>query len=140
MAKLKLNYNTAVFKLCLDSKTSGTVAGQRLRESIAFSNLTDLLIKLDYVMDMQDYPRAFQRKRQFEQDGKKDTAVPFATSPDDVMSAEAVDSYAGAQATLMLQIMTRQNATWQGSVSSGAERFLFDSDLQLLEIIDRLTD
>ena len=140
MSTLKLNYKTAVFKLCLDSKSTGTVVGQRLLEPIPFSSLPDMIFKLDYVMDMQNYPRAFQRKRQFETDGKKDASVPYATTPDEAMSAEAVDGLDGSLVTLMLQVMTRQNATWQGSISVSSERFLFDSALQMLDIIDRLTD
>ena len=139
MAILKLNYNTAVFKLCLDSKTSGKIAGQRLREPIPFSDLPEMLLKIDYVMDMQDYPRAFQRKRQFEIAEKKVSDIPYAASPDDMMSAESVEGCSGGLVTLMLQVMTRQNSTWQGTVTANSERFIFESVLNLLEVIEKLT-
>ena len=142
MTTLKLNYKTAIFRLCINSKSSGTIVGQRLREPIPFSSLPDLLFKLDYIMDKQDYPRAFQRKRLFEQDSKKYDGLAYAETPEEAMTAEAVDASTGEVITLRLQVITRQNATWQGSVSivssSDSERFDFDSDLQLLVIIDRL--
>ena len=140
MEALKLNYNTALFKLCFDSKTSGLITGQRLRETIPFSDLPETLLKIDCVMDMQNYPRAFQRKRQFGNTERKAASVPYAASLEEMLSEEAVDRCSGAIATLLLQVMTRQNSTWQGSVTSNSERFRFDSVLQLLEIIDKLTD
>lgn len=140
MASLKLNYNTAVFILCFDSKTSGRIAGRRLREPIPFFDLPAMLLKIDSVMDLQDYPRAFQRKRQFENAAKSVQSVPYARDEDEMMTAEDVDALEGKLITLKLQVMTRQSATWQGSVTAGSERFMFESVLQLLEFIDKLTD
>ena len=140
MATLKLNYNTAAFKLCFDSKTSGIMTGQRLRESIPFSDLPEMLLKVDLIMDMQDHPRAFQRKRQFESTEKKTSSVPYAETPEDMISDEVVAGLSGKLATLTLQVMARQNSTWQGTVTANAERYTFDSVLQLLEVIDKLTD
>ncbi len=138
MSILKLNYNTAVFKLCFDTDISGVIAGRRLCEPIPFSDLSEMFLKLDYIMDGQDYPRAFQRKRQFEQ-GKKTTAsVPYANSAEEMMTPEAVEGMTGRRGTLLLQVMTRQNATWQGSLTYGNERRMFESVLQLIADIGEL--
>ena len=141
MDQLRLNFKSAIFKLCLNTKSSGIIVGQRLCEPIPFSSLPDMLFRLDYVMDGQNYPRAFQRKRSFERDNKKHENVAYAKSPAELTSLEVVDSYSGEVATLLLHVITRQNATWQGSVTvdGGTERYDFDSDLQLLEIIDGLS-
>ena len=139
MTILKLNYNTAAFKLCFDSKTSGKITGQRLREPVPFSDLPEMLLKIDNVMDLQDHPRAFQRKRQFESTDKKTVPIPYARELDEMMSADDVDGSSGALVTITLLVMTRQNATWQGSVNAGSGRLMFESVLQLLEIIDKLT-
>jgi len=141
MTLLNLNYNTSIFKLCFNTKTTGIVAGQRLREPFLFSSLPDMIFKLEYIMDMQNYPSAFQRKRHFKCDTKKYACVAYATSNDEVMSDEAVEACYGDFATLMLHILTRQNATWQGSVAIGdpPEYFAFESYLKLLEIIDKLS-
>ncbi|NLB29776.1 MAG: hypothetical protein GX823_06090 [Clostridiales bacterium] len=140
MAILKLNYNTATFKLCFDTKASGRIVGQRLQAPIAFFDLPEMLLKIDAVMDLQDYPRAFQRKRKFENVSEKAVSVPYAVTAEDMMDSEVVDGSSGELATITLQVMTRQNATWQGSVTDGSERLMFDSVLQLLGFIDKLTN
>lgn len=140
MASLKLNYNTAVFKLCFDTRTSGKIVGRRLREPVVFYDLPAMLLKIDAVMDMQDYPRAFQRKRQFDAVADDSAEVPCAREADEMMGEEEVGGYAGELVTLLLQVMTRQNATWQGSIGHEGERHMFESVLQLLEHIDKITD
>lgn len=141
MADLRLNYNTSQFRVCMDTKSSGRLVAQRLRAAIPFSDLPDMLLKADIVMDAQDHPRAFQRKRQFVE-SSADSSIPYAREPEEMMSAEAVENESGALATLQLQVTTRQNASWQGALSvvGKDERHTFESVLQLLALIDELTE
>lgn len=140
MADLRLNYNTAMFYVCMDTKTSGRLVSRRLTAPIAFNDLPSLLLKADLVMDAQDHPRAFQRKRQFDESQSRAASVPYAQSENEMMSEEEVEAAAGALTTLRLQVVTRQNASWQGAVTTpDKQRHSFDSVLQLLELIDNLT-
>lgn len=138
MGSLKLNYNTAMFRTCLDTATSGRIVGRRLSAPIPFAGFVDLVLKADTVMDIQDYPRAFQRKRQFREPA--DTSLPCAETEEDMMDEAAVNSARGARATFLLHVISRQNACWQGAVITPEDdrRHPFDSVLQLLEILDTL--
>ncbi|MCL1906035.1 MAG: hypothetical protein FWG06_03390, partial [Clostridiales bacterium] len=64
---MKLNRGNSSLRICVDSvahgQASGRVYGQRLEEPLLFSDIGDLLIKIDDLLNVQDYPRAFQRKR-----------------------------------------------------------------------------
>lgn len=135
MDNLKLNYNSAIFRICADTPSAGKIFSQRLREPIEYSDLTNLLLIMDKIMEYQDYPRASQTGRTF---SAVTTVLPCADSEDEMMREEDVAQAAGAHATLVINVITRQSATWQGFVTNDAteERHSFSSTLQLLTIIE----
>lgn len=133
---MKFNYGNAVFRLCIDRDCSGIVAGLRLREAIPFSDMLDLVMKLEQIMDAQDYPRAFQSKRTFS--SVAPIELPFALEDDEMMAQAVVDSHKGESATLLLHVITRQNSSWQGTVKcavTGREE-KFESVLKFFEVVN----
>ena len=140
MEKLKLNYNTAIFRVCMDAEHSGRIVSRRLKAPMPFTDLVNLLLKMEAVMDAQDYPRAFQRKRQFREIPTTDTQVPYALSVEEMMDEDAVNAATGALSTFLLHILSRQNACWQGIVilPEDNRRLPFESVLQFLEVVDTL--
>jgi len=136
MERIKFNYNNAMLRICVDEGNSGTLVGQRLREPIPFSDFVDLVLKIESVLEGQDFPRAFQRKRQFQQ--SLSATVAFASYEHEMMSEAAVASTFGTVSTLILQIVTRQNTSWQGAIFSAdkANRVAFQSDLEFLSALD----
>ena len=55
------------------------------------------------------------------------------------MSPEEVSAASGKRATFILHVLTRQNATWQGTVDwlCGGEPDAFSSDLEFLKLVER---
>ena len=134
--QIKFNYNNAMLRICVDEGHCGTLVGQRLREPIPFSDFVDLVLKIEAILDGQDFPRAFQRKRQFQE--KASAPIAFANYVDEMMSDEAVNGAFGKVTTVIVQIVTRQNTSWQGAVFSEdkTKRTAFQSDLEFLSLMD----
>ena len=136
----KLNPKNRLFRICVDQKADGRVSGrivsQRLTGPMAFADLGDLLLKVEGVLDAQNFPQASQRIRTFVQDASES---PSSVLPDGAMSEAAVEASKGARATFQLAILTRRNATWQGVVNwmEGQTPVSFSSDLELLSLVDR---
>ena len=59
--------------------------------------------------------------------------------PEGAMSPEEVSAASGKRATFILHVLTRQNATWQGTVDwlCGGEPDAFSSDLEFLKLVER---
>ena len=146
--QLRLNYNSAKLRICVDdtdgSVVSGRVYSGRLREPLFFPDLNSLVLRLDLLMDEQNYPQAFQRKRTFRTvappSKKKAGDAPPAEEEDDrpYMDAETVDRAVGGKATFVLQVLSRQNANWQGFVDflDGAGNREFESELGFLALVN----
>ncbi|MDR0468696.1 MAG: hypothetical protein LBH09_01830, partial [Peptococcaceae bacterium] len=71
--ELKLNHFMAYLKVAVNEHENGRIAGyvysQRLKQPIVFMDTTDLLLQIENLLDEQDFPRAFQRKRTFDSAG-----------------------------------------------------------------------
>lgn len=144
--QLRLNYNSSKMRVCVDNIDGGTVSGrvfsQRLKDILVFRDLNSLVLRLDTLMDEQNYPQAFQRKRSFSRTPKGATAAP---EEDDrpYMDEQTVAAAAGEKATFVLQVQSRQNTNWQGFVDflDDAGNREFESELGFLELVkDFLSD
>ena len=140
---MKLNHYMAYLRVAVDGyeegRLTGSVHSQRLKEPFAFTNTADLLLKIEDLLDTQDFPRAFQRKRTFG-DKAPARALPADGDPDDgepYMDEAAVNQARGQLSTFAVNIITRQNTSWQGYLDwlDGSARMAFDSDLELLGMI-----
>lgn len=135
---IRFNYQTAALRVCVDSRQggriSGRIVGQRLSESLPFSDVSDFVAKIDALLDLQVYPQAFRSIRSFTL--KERPAVPAAMTEDEMMDAAAVEAAQGAVATFRLQIFTRQNASWQGRIDwlDGSPAPEFNSTLEFIKL------
>ena len=149
---IRFNYQTSALRVCVDAaengRISGRVVGQRLTESLPyhrffnspFSDFNDFIEKIDALLDLQVYPKAFRSLRTFTL--KERPQVPAAMNEGEMMAPDAVESATGALLTFRLQIFTRQNADWQGRIDwlDGAEGDMFDSTLSFIKLTaDRLS-
>ena len=138
---IKLNFQTAALRICVDhaeqSHISGKIIGQRLLTPMAFSDVNELVVRIDLLLDAQNFPQAFQRARSFSPD-TKGYCVPAALSPEDMLPAGEVDSAHGEVATFLLNIVTRQHSSWQGFVEllDGSPRQPFSSTLEFLKFLE----
>ena len=136
----KLNPKNGLFRICVDQmedgRLSGRIVSQRLTAPMAFADLGDLLLKVEGVLDAQNFPQASQRIRTFVQDASE---YPSSVLPGGAMSEAEVEASRGALTTFQLAILTRRNATWQGAVDwmEGQSPMSFSSDLELLSLVDR---
>ena len=137
---LKMNYITAALQVCIDKREGdgicGRVLGQRLTAPIEFYDIGDFLLKIDALLDAQNFPQAFERPRKF-LDGIK-RQVPAAESDELALSAETVTAASGELATFTLHVVTRRGATWQGFVrwADSSDRQEFHSALELVKLVD----
>jgi hypothetical protein len=149
---LRLNYNSAKMRICVDgvndSAVSGRVFSQRLKEAIFFPDLNNLVLRLDQLMDEQNYPQSFQRKRTFKPEAAlpprrrknmaRDDRAAEETNDHPYMAEENVARAFGEKATFVLQVMSRQNTNWQGFVDflDGAGNREFESELSFLALVN----
>jgi hypothetical protein len=151
---LRLNYNSAKLRICVDSTDgsaiSGRVFSQRLKDVILFADLNSLVLRLDRLMDEQNYPQAFQRKRTFrtavapslpkQKNGEDGEALAGETDDCPYMDEETVARARGEKATFVLQVLSRQNTNWQGYVDflDGAGNREFESELGFLALVNAM--
>ena len=145
---MKLNHYMAFLRVAIDEYEEGRIEGnvysQRLKEPIHFKHAADLLLQIEDLLDEQDFPRAFQKKRTFGKTPQKHAANGGEADEGDEegnMTEEAVNQAEGKVATFALNVITRQNTSWQGFLDwlDGSPRIAFNSDLELLsKIMERL--
>ena len=122
-----------LLRVCVDG-AGGRVFSRRVKEPFAFSDLGDLLLKVERLLETQDYPQASQVMRTFRPGKGRPERTPWL--PDDGMPWEAVMAAKGAKLTFDLQITSRRNTTWQGLVHwADGGRTPFDNDLAFLRIV-----
>ncbi len=137
---IQLNYQSAALRVCVDStadnRICGRIVGQRISEPILFSDITDFLIQVDALLDVQRFPQAFQRIRSFTD--KALPEVPAVLVKEELGDPSDVNATYGQEATFLLQISTRKNASWQGFIDwiDGAGRQTFCSTLEFLKLVD----
>lgn len=137
---IPLNYETAALRICVDRLEkgclSGRVLGRRLTREASFSDVGGLLLQIEGVLDAQNSPQAFQKGRTFL--AGRSQSPHAARCLEEGMSAETVQAARGRLATFSLQIITRRNATWQGTVDwlDGTSPQPFSSALELIKEID----
>lgn len=137
---LRLNFREAGLRVCIDGTEhggfQGRVLGRRLSEPLHFSDISEMVLKLDALMDVQKFPQAFQRIRSFTE--KEQPAVPAVRSKAELSSAEEVEAARGEVATFLLQVFSRQNASWQGRIDwlDGTPAQEFHSTLECMKLMD----
>lgn len=125
------------FRLCIDtindSHWSGRVYSLLLKQKINFNDLTEMVLMVDQVFDHNDYPKAYQTKRSFNQDDSNKNNEKLKVKYD-------LDLFAlkkGKLKTYDIIVTSRQHTSWQGIVKNEAGQIIkkFNSDLKLIEFL-----
>ena len=133
-------HDNSALRICVDSVSNYAAAGRafsrRLVEPIEFSDLSSLFLRLEQLFDRQNFPQAFQRTRVIVRDSLWQDAAAAANASDG-MSEEKVSAQRGEIATFDLRVVSRRNATWQGTVDwlDGSARQEFSGTLELLRLV-----
>ena len=110
MTYIPLRYDVKTFLIEIDSFENGVPVGQYRNpyqgEAGLFRSLTELLLKMEQSLDVENIPQAFHRVRSF---------VPLAGHWLDTSADE--QPRAGKMSTFVVQILFRRNASWQGTIT-----------------------
>ncbi|WP_294550780.1 hypothetical protein [uncultured Pseudoflavonifractor sp.] len=139
MSFSNLNSPSAFLRVCVDQSDGGRISGkvysQRLTRPMVFSDIGNLILRLDEVLEKQNFPQAFQRSRTFLE---RESRVPAAGDPEEGIPLSEVEGASGALATFTLCVISRRNASWQGWVDwmDGSPRQQFASALELIRMVE----
>ena len=137
-------YKSSELRVCVDSAANGSMSGKvysmRLSSPIEFSDINDFILKVEAVLDAQNYPQAFQTKRMFKE-------VPVTTSPhvsddsSELLDEKTVDETSGKLTTFSVLITSRLNTSWQGFIDKldGSDKLAFNSGLQFLQLLSEIS-
>ena len=137
------NHMNSYLRFCVnyahDQEVRGKVFSQRFTHPVEFSDLGNLVLFLEEVFDLQNYPQAFQSTRTIVE--SKTDLSRVAKEPSDGMTPPVVRAARGSVATFDVLVTSRRSSSWQGSVTwlSDGESQSFSSYLELMHLIhDRL--
>jgi hypothetical protein len=134
------NLSNAALRVCVDSVEGGRFSGQvysrQFSQPLFFSDAGNLVLKVEEVLDAQNFPQAFQRTRIFVP--KENTSTVAVDDPADGLSAETVAAAKGKVTTFVMHVLSRQSSTWQGIIDflDGRPPQTFSSDLEFLRLVD----
>lgn len=136
----KMNHYDAALRLCVDRAENGQVQGRivsrRLTAPIPFTDIGNLILQVEEILNQQNFPQAFQRTRTFRH--VPPHAIPVSQDLSSGMSSEEVEAAHGAVDTFSLFVLTRRSTTWQGKLDylDGSAPASFSSVLELIKMID----
>ena len=94
MSFSNLNSPSAALRVCVDQSDNGRISGkvysQRLTRPMAFSDMGSLILRLDEVLEKQNFPQAFQHSRSFRE---HESNVPASADPSEGIPLEEVQPY-----------------------------------------------
>ncbi len=116
--------------LCVDSYQNkvpqGRLYNPGLGEGRQFQSLTNFILEMEQIFEKMEFPKAYTTTRTFAKPPLKAAGPPDSTYRE------------GEMATFSLNILFRQNASWQGSIVWLEEKQeqRFRSVLELILLID----
>lgn len=114
-----------------DKNLQGTFYNLFYGEEIAFGSLTELLLRIEDMMDEMDYPQASVQNRRFDAHCKHAEKV-------NITAASLAKPDWKAIATFKLKVLFRQGASWQGKLTwaEGKTEVAFRSALEMIKLMD----
>ena len=119
----------------------GKLHSKYLEEPYEFSDLMQMIEKMEEIFNEKRFPEAFLSPRIFDQ-AKKEVKKKNNTERTDVMKVTKIQdeqqSQSGRKCTFEISVKFRQNATWQGTIL-WAEKDMkqsFRSVLEMLKLMD----
>ena len=111
----------------------GVVRNLGYGKELYFENLTQLFLCVDYLMNMMDYPPETMMARSFYQDGEEAS---------DWIEGRVAPKDAKVIASFKVDMLFRQNASWQGSLTWLEQELSaqFRSALELVFLLDSVLE
>lgn len=128
-----------VVSICIDEIKEELVEGRMYHcyseSPVLFSNQLQLMTEMETLYDRLNFPQASTRDRTLKA-GKVQTVK--SKEAEAVRDEQDVKNQVGRKASFIVRVHSRQNATWQGSISwteKGVTKH-FRSALELLKLMD----
>jgi hypothetical protein len=130
-----------------DADYQGLIYHQYADEPISFNGIADMILEMENLFDEWDFPQRGLAERKFDKK-KENHKRPVPETEDDKLKIEIISDTHGVRnvqnkkgklATFVIQVVYRQDASWQGHViyQEDNEKLDFNSALELIKIIDR---
>ncbi len=130
-----------------DADYQGLIYHQYADEPIRFSGIAGMILEMENLFDEWDFPQRGLAERKFDRK-KENHARPVNEAGDDKLKIEIISDTHGVRnvqnkkgklGTFVIQVVFRQDASWQGHVicQEENEKLDFNSALELIKIIDR---
>ena len=131
-----------LINICVDGDLEGKpqirLYSRYARDAVTLTDLNQLLMESERLMDRIGYPQTSMRGRSF--NGMRQSTA--KKGAERVRTADEILNEAGKKATFVVNVQYRQNATWQGKVlwAETGKSCNFRSALELLKLIDGALD
>lgn len=130
-----------------DADYQGLIYHQYADEPISFNGIADMILEMENLFDEWDFPQRGLAERKFDKK-KENHKRPVPETEDDRLKIEIISDTHGVRnvqnkkgklGTFVIQVVFRQDASWQGHViyQEDNEKLDFNSALELIKIIDR---
>ena len=130
-----------------DADYQGLIYHQYADEPISFNGIASMILEMENLFDEWDFPQRGLAERKFDKK-KENHKRPVSETQDDRLKIEIISDTHGVRnvqnkkgklATFVIQVVYRQDASWQGHViyQEDNEKLDFNSALELIKIIDR---
>ena len=130
-----------------DADYQGLIYHQYADEPISFNGIADMILEMENLFDEWDFPQRGLAERKFDKK-KENHKRPVPETEDDKLKIEIISDTHGVRnvqnkkgklGTFVIQVVFRQDASWQGHViyQEDNEKLDFNSALELIKIIDR---
>ena len=120
--------------VCVDDNREGILGGRiyngGVEEGRSFRCLTEFLQEMEDILSKAEFPKPFTAPRTFGKMSREAALLP------------GMDPKVGREATFVVRVLFRQNATWQGSVTwqEGRREQSFRSALELIFLMNSALD
>ena len=121
---------------------SGRLYNPYLPDAVGFHEVLELVRQMEKVFDTLSYPQPGVCYRHFFTDSnrkynRKEGMPP--SSRKQPWGKELLEDFLGREKAFLIQVRTRQNATWQGTITccGSGETRIFNSALELLRMLGK---
>ena len=130
-----------------DADYQGLIYHQYADEPISFNGIASMILEMENLFDEWDFPQRGLAERKFDKK-KENHKRSVSETEDDRLKIEIISDTHGVRnvqnkkgklGTFVIQVVYRQDASWQGHViyQEDNEKLDFNSALELIKIIDR---
>lgn len=128
-----------IVSVCIDEIKEELVAGRMYHcyseSPVLFSNQLQLITEMETLYDRLNFPQASTRDRTLK---TRKVQLVIGEEAEAVKDEQDIKNQVGRKASFIVRVNSRQNATWQGSISwteKGVTKH-FRSALELLKLMD----